>query len=47
LPDGFADLARVAVATVHPSSVLRAPDRDPAYDAFVADLKAARPVAFG
>ncbi|HLS78097.1 MAG TPA: UdgX family uracil-DNA binding protein [Nocardia sp.] len=27
------------VATVHPSSVLRAPDRGPAYEAFVADLR--------
>nr|WP_245757667.1 UdgX family uracil-DNA binding protein [Amycolatopsis xylanica] len=31
-----------AVATVHPSSVLRAPDRDEAYDAFLSDLKSAR-----
>ncbi|ANN17004.1 uracil-DNA glycosylase [Amycolatopsis orientalis] len=31
-----------AVATVHPSAVLRAPDRDEAYQAFVADLVAAR-----
>ena len=28
------------MATVHPSAVLRAPDRDEAYDAFVADLRA-------
>ncbi|HEV2784149.1 MAG TPA: UdgX family uracil-DNA binding protein [Actinophytocola sp.] len=28
-----------ALATVHPSSVLRAPDRDEAYRAFAADLK--------
>ncbi|MEV6909025.1 UdgX family uracil-DNA binding protein [Amycolatopsis sp. NPDC051071] len=32
----------VAVATVHPSAVLRAPDRDEAYQAFVADLVVAR-----
>ncbi|MEV4803002.1 UdgX family uracil-DNA binding protein [Nonomuraea sp. NPDC049421] len=31
----------VAVATVHPSAVLRAPDRDAAYADFLADLKAA------
>ncbi|MET8869171.1 UdgX family uracil-DNA binding protein [Nonomuraea sp. NPDC004580] len=31
----------VAVATVHPSAVLRAPDRDAAYAEFLADLKAA------
>ncbi|MBP2337703.1 DNA polymerase [Saccharothrix coeruleofusca] len=30
------------VATVHPSSVLRAPDRDEAYRAFVADLRGVR-----
>lgn len=30
----------VALATVHPSSVLRSPDRDDAYAAFVSDLKA-------
>jgi uracil-DNA glycosylase len=35
--------ARVT-ATVHPSSVLRAPDRDEAYDGLVADLVAARGV---
>jgi len=29
------------LATVHPSSVLRAPDRAAAYDALVADLNAA------
>ncbi|WP_290059300.1 UdgX family uracil-DNA binding protein [Amycolatopsis solani] len=33
--------APAAMATVHPSAVLRAPDRDEAYAAFVADLKAA------
>ncbi|GLY71411.1 UdgX family uracil-DNA binding protein [Amycolatopsis taiwanensis] len=32
------------LATVHPSSVLRAPDREPAYAALVADLRAAVPV---
>jgi DNA polymerase len=31
-------------ATVHPSAVLRAPDRDEAYTAFLADLTAARAV---
>jgi DNA polymerase len=31
--------ARQAMATVHPSSVLRAEDRDQAYAEFVADLK--------
>lgn len=35
------DLVSPAVATVHPSAVLRAPDRDDAYAAFVADLEAA------
>ena len=47
LPEEIVEFALVAVATVHPSSVLRAPDRDAAYDAFVADLNAARSVAFG
>jgi uracil-DNA glycosylase len=47
LPEELAGFARHAVATVHPSSVLRAPDRGKAYDAFVADLTAARSVAFG
>lgn len=32
-------------ATVHPSSVLRAPDRDAAYVEFVADLTCIRDVA--
>ncbi|MDT7802172.1 MAG: uracil-DNA glycosylase [Actinomycetota bacterium] len=41
-PDDVAELVPAAVATVHPSAVLRAPDRDEAYAAFVADLKAAR-----
>lgn len=31
----------VALATVHPSSILRSPDRDEAYAAFVNDLKTA------
>ena len=38
------DLAPNVLATVHPSSILRAPDeaaRQEAYDAFVADLRAA------
>ncbi|MFG2075571.1 hypothetical protein [Nonomuraea maritima] len=30
-----------AVATVHPSAVLRAPDREAAYEGFLADLRAA------
>ncbi|MFB4288720.1 UdgX family uracil-DNA binding protein [Nonomuraea sp. ATR24] len=30
-----------AVATIHPSAVLRAPDRDAAYEGFLADLKVA------
>ncbi|MEU9691810.1 UdgX family uracil-DNA binding protein [Amycolatopsis japonica] len=38
----LAEFATTAVATVHPSAVLRAPDRDEAYQAFVADLVAAR-----
>ncbi|MEV0032002.1 UdgX family uracil-DNA binding protein [Nocardia sp. NPDC050793] len=37
----FADDYRV-VATVHPSSVLRAPDRTKAYEGFVEDLRTAR-----
>jgi uracil-DNA glycosylase family protein len=41
-PEDVADLVPAAVATVHPSAVLRAPDRDEAYAAFVADLKVAR-----
>jgi uracil-DNA glycosylase family protein len=40
-PEDVAELVPSAVATVHPSAVLRAPDRDEAYAAFVADLKAA------
>lgn len=31
----------VTIATVHPSAVLRAPDRDQAYESFVADLRVA------
>jgi uracil-DNA glycosylase len=38
--DGEALPAARALATVHPSSVLRAPDRTEAYEAFVADLRA-------
>ncbi|MDX3104239.1 UdgX family uracil-DNA binding protein [Nonomuraea angiospora] len=34
----------LAVATVHPSAVLRAPDRDQAYAGFLADLKVAAQV---
>ncbi|PSL52867.1 hypothetical protein B0I31_111154 [Saccharothrix carnea] len=30
------------IATVHPSSVLRAPDRDEAYQGFLADLRVVR-----
>ncbi|MCP2276134.1 DNA polymerase [Nocardia amikacinitolerans] len=37
----FSDDYRV-VATVHPSAVLRAPDRDAAYKGFVEDLRAVR-----
>jgi uracil-DNA glycosylase len=36
------DSAARVIATVHPSAVLRAPDRDDAYDGLVADLTAAR-----
>jgi DNA polymerase len=35
------DFTAKVTATVHPSAVLRAPDRDAAYQAFVADLKVA------
>ncbi|TMR23212.1 UdgX family uracil-DNA binding protein [Nonomuraea turkmeniaca] len=35
----------LAVATIHPSAVLRAPDRDTAYKGFLADLQAAARVA--
>ncbi|CAM3957636.1 UdgX family uracil-DNA binding protein [Kibdelosporangium persicum] len=37
---GKSGVARIT-ATVHPSAILRAPDRDAAYSAFVADLKTA------
>ncbi|MGW4000121.1 UdgX family uracil-DNA binding protein [Amycolatopsis sp. NPDC004772] len=40
-PPELAELVPSAMATVHPSAVLRAPDRDEAYASFVADLKAA------
>ncbi|WP_020659599.1 UdgX family uracil-DNA binding protein [Amycolatopsis benzoatilytica] len=36
------ELVPAVIATVHPSAVLRAPDRDVAYRAFLADLTAAR-----
>ncbi|MGN9846248.1 UdgX family uracil-DNA binding protein [Nonomuraea sp. H19] len=32
---------RLAVATIHPSAVLRAPDREAEYEGFLADLRAA------
>jgi uracil-DNA glycosylase family protein len=35
----------LAVATIHPSAVLRAPDRDEAYTGFLSDLKAAARVS--
>jgi len=38
--NGKSGAARIT-ATVHPSAILRAPDRDAAYSAFVADLKTA------
>ncbi|MFJ7213872.1 UdgX family uracil-DNA binding protein [Amycolatopsis sp. NPDC098790] len=40
-PEDVAELMPSAIATVHPSAILRAPDRDEAYAAFVEDLKAA------
>ncbi|WP_410642793.1 UdgX family uracil-DNA binding protein [Amycolatopsis sp. lyj-346] len=40
-PAELAELVPSAVATVHPSAVLRAPDRDDAYAGFVADLRSA------
>ncbi|MGW4062981.1 UdgX family uracil-DNA binding protein [Amycolatopsis sp. NPDC004747] len=40
-PEELAALVPSAMATVHPSAVLRAPDRDEAYAGFVADLRAA------
>ncbi|MEZ7130206.1 UdgX family uracil-DNA binding protein [Nonomuraea sp. AD125B] len=36
---------RLAVATIHPSAVLRAPDREAAYAGFLSDLRAAAEVA--
>ncbi|MDT7724499.1 MAG: uracil-DNA glycosylase [Actinomycetota bacterium] len=41
IPEDMLGRPLSAVATVHPSSVLRAPDRDIAYQDFVADLRAA------
>ncbi|HEV7979469.1 UdgX family uracil-DNA binding protein [Amycolatopsis sp.] len=41
IPEGVVGRPIAALATVHPSSVLRAPDRDTAYDEFVADLRLA------
>ncbi len=41
-PIELPEYAATAVATVHPSAVLRAPDRDEAYRALVADLVVAR-----
>ncbi|WP_086844501.1 UdgX family uracil-DNA binding protein [Amycolatopsis kentuckyensis] len=40
-PAELAELMPSAMATVHPSAVLRAPDREDAYAGFVADLRAA------
>ncbi|MGW4528908.1 UdgX family uracil-DNA binding protein [Amycolatopsis sp. NPDC004378] len=42
VPDDVAELVPSAIATVHPASILRSPDRDEAYAAFVDDLEAAR-----
>jgi DNA polymerase len=39
IPEDVAGRPIAALATVHPSSVLRAPDRDVAYDEFLADLR--------
>jgi DNA polymerase len=39
--------AAYAMATLHPSAVLRADDRDRAYDGFVADLRVAAGVVLG
>jgi uracil-DNA glycosylase family protein len=41
LPESAGITGATALATVHPSSVLRAPDRDGAYQAFTADLRVA------
>jgi DNA polymerase len=43
----LSDSQAKVTATVHPSAVLRAPDRDEAFTAFVADLAAARTVLTG
>lgn len=40
-PDEYAGLFDVALATVHPAAVLRAPDREAARAEFVADLRSA------
>jgi DNA polymerase len=40
-PDDFPAVAARLVATIHPSAVLRADDRDAAYDGLVADLRVA------
>ncbi len=39
------DVPATAVATIHPSAVLRAPDRDAAYAGFLADLQVAAHIA--
>jgi uracil-DNA glycosylase family protein len=44
IPEDVAGRPLSSVATVHPSSVLRAPDRDGAYQDFVRDLRAAAKV---
>jgi DNA polymerase len=41
LPEGLTPRPAHAVATLHPSSVLRAQDRHTAFEAFVEDLRAA------
>ncbi len=38
-PPGGSGPGAAAVATVHPSAVLRAPDRDKAYEGLLADLR--------
>lgn len=45
-PEEFGGRPEQVLATVHPSSVLRAPDRDSAYAALVGDLKAATGVVY-
>jgi DNA polymerase len=47
LPEGIADRSPLALATVHPASVLRAPDRDSAFAAFLNDLQVAAGAAHG